>query len=254
MARYLYTVAYDGSSFSGWQIQKGANSIQEELERALGIIAGKMIRIHGSGRTDAGVHALGQVFHADIPDELSLPEENWPQALNTKLPYSIRVLSCRKVADDFHARYSALGKTYLYCLSASRILMPFDFNRVGHYPHPMNGDLFEACIREFSGTHDFNSFAAVRGNEPDPLPEGFYVRTVTEARADRTPCGYDILFTGNGFLYKMVRLMVGTAHAVARGKLSQEVFRSILHEPSGQKSRYCAVPHGLSLMSVQYPE
>lgn len=227
--------------------------MQGELERALEALTGKMIRIHGSGRTDAGVHAVGQVFHADIPDSLSIPEENWPRALNTQLPYSIRVLSCRQVAEDFHARYDALEKTYLYKMITSRIVMPFDFNRVGHYSLPMDGALFESCIKEFIGTHDFNSFAGIRGNEPDPLPDDFYVRTITEAEAVQTPGGYDIKFTGNGFLYKMVRMMVGTAHAVACGKMSKDHFLSLLHRPTGAKTRFCAVPHGLMLMSVRYP-
>lgn len=252
MARYLFTVAYDGASYSGWQIQKGSPSIQEELEGALQVFAGAPVRIHGSGRTDAGVHALGQTFHVDLPDSLNIPAGNWPQALNTRLPHTIRILDCRPVPSDFHARFSALGKTYRYSLVTDRVLMPFKFGRAGHYPRKIDHEIFEETISKFAGTHDFRKFAAVRGNEPDPLPEDYFIRTITEAFADRTPDGYMIQFSGNGFLYKMVRLMVGTAFAAGEGKISEEEFDLLLHSPLGNKSRHCAVPHGLALVSVRY--
>lgn len=252
MARYLFTVAYDGASYSGWQIQKGSPSIQEELEGALQVFAGSPVRIHGSGRTDAGVHARGQTFHADLPDSLNISVESWPQALNTKLPHMIRVLCCRQVASDFHARFSALGKTYRYCLVTDRVLMPFKFGRAGHYPRKIDEGSFRETVSRFAGTHDFRKFAAVRGNEPDPLPEEYYIRTITEAFAERTPDGYVIQFSGNGFLYKMVRLMVGTALAVGEGKITSTEFDDMLHSPVGSKSRHCAVPQGLTLVSVRY--
>lgn len=252
MPRYKFTVAYDGSSFSGWQIQKGASSIQAELENALGALIGTSPRIHGSGRTDAGVHALGQVFHADIPDTLNITEDNWPRAFNTKLPSSIRILSARLVPDEFHARFSATGKTYEYRLVTSRILMPFDFQRVGHYPQPLDGDTFQKAIRLFSGTHDFRSFAAVRGNEPDPLPDDYYIRTITTAEAIPMDSGFLIRFTGTGFLYKMVRLMVGSAHAAAVGKTTLDYLRKQIDDPLAPKRRYCASPCGLTLRVVYY--
>lgn len=252
MARYLFTVAYDGAFFSGWQIQKGVPTVQEELENALHVITGGQIRIHGSGRTDAGVHALGQRFHADIPEALKIPEENWPQAFNTRLPHSIRILHCREVGADFHARFDAVEKSYVYRLVSDRILMPWDYSRVGHYPHAIDGDLLAEAIAAFQGTHDFCSFAAVRGNEPDPVPEDFYIRTITEASVRRNPGGYVIRFTGNGFLYKMVRMMMGTGYAVANGKISLDELKSLLHSPNGNKTRFCAVPQGLVLESVRY--
>lgn len=252
MPRYKFTVAYDGSSFSGWQIQKGASSIQEEVEKALAGLSGTSLRIHGSGRTDAGVHALGQVFHADIPDTLNITEDNWPRALNTKLPSSIRILSARLVPDDFHARFSATGKTYEYRLVTNRILMPFDFQRVGHYPQPLDGDTFQEAVRLFSGTHDFRPFAAIRGNEPDPLPKDYYIRTITTAEAIPMDSGFLIRFTGTGFLYKMVRLMVGSAHAAAVGKTTLDYLRRQIDGPQAPKGRYCASPCGLTLRVVYY--
>ncbi len=254
MSRYKFHVAYEGSSFSGWQLQKGAPTIQGALEQAFAELTGADVRIHGSGRTDAGVHAEGQVFHADLPESFPIIPENWPRALNTRLPHTIRVTQCTPVSDDFHARFSATGKSYRYRLVTDRILMPFDFQRAGHLPSPLDPGLFEQMIARFQGTHDFRSFAAVRGNEPDPLPEGYFVRTISHAKAAPTANGYQIDFTGTGFLYKMVRLMIGTAHAVATGKLSQESFEQLLtpHPTQNGKSRFCAPPHGLYLATVHY--
>ena len=252
MARYLFTVAYDGSTFSGWQIQKGAPSIQETLETALGTLTGAPPRIHGSGRTDAGVHALGQTFHANIPDTLNISEENWPRALNTKLPSSIRILSARLVPDDFHARFSAVGKTYEYRLVTSRILMPFDFQRAGHYPKPVDAGVLQQAVSLFAGTHDFRAFAAVRGNEPDPIPEDYYIRTLSEATVLPEEHGFRLRFTGTGFLYKMVRLMVGSAHAAATGKHTLDYLQRQIDAPHSPKGRYCASPYGLTLHTVYY--
>lgn len=253
MPRLKFIVAYDGSSFSGWQIQKGAPSIQEKLEASLSELTCTPIRIHGSGRTDAGVHALGQVFHADLPEGFYIEAGNWPRAVNSKLPAAIRLISASPAASDFHARFSASGKTYEYKLVTSRVLMPFDFQRAGHYPQPMDGELFCQAIALFAGTHDFHAFAAIRGNEPSPLPEDFYQRTIFEALSQPTDDGFLIRFTGTGFLYKMVRLMVGSALAVATGKISLDYLENQINSPTSPKARFCASPYGLRLLEVHYP-
>lgn len=254
MPRFKFTIAYDGKRYSGWQKQQGNITIQECVEKALARLAQQDIRIHGSGRTDAGVHALGQVFHADIPAHLSILPANFPRALNSQLPPDIRILKAELVTEDFHARFSAQGKTYRYALTTTNILFPQQFQRAGHYPYPLDSTLFCETIATFTGTHNFASFAAVRGSEPTPLPKAYYERTITQAQAKPTEDGFLIEFTGTGFLYKMVRLMIGTALAVASHKLTPSQFQQLLHAPTEQKSRHCASPYGLTLYKVHYPE
>ena len=253
--RLKFTVAYEGSAFCGWQIQAQSPSVQEHLEKALETFTGRPTRLHGSGRTDSGVHALGQVFHADIPTQLQIPCERWPSAFNTRLPATIRILKAEKVSSDFHARFSAETKTYRYKLICSPILLPQDFGRAGHYKFPLDQELFLKTLQEFVGTHDFFSFAATRGNEPlEPAPD-YFVRTITQIEVTQEePSSFSITLSGTGFLYKMVRLIIGTACAVASQKLDFEDFCELLHAPKGQKTKYCAPPEGLTLLSVQYPE
>lgn len=252
--RLKVTLAYNGAPFSGWQIQPNAPSVQQTLESALELFTHTPMRIHASGRTDAGVHALGQVFHVDLPLSCSLPESQWPDALNTKLPPTIRILKAERVPDDFHARFSALSKTYRYEVVTYRPYLPFEYLRVHHFTYPYDKELLVSAISSFEGTHDFRSFAAVRGNEPDPVPQDFFVRTIMDARVEFTHRGYVITFNGTGFLYKMVRLMVGTAQAVATGKLSLDAFHTLLHAPDKRKTRFAAPPFGLCLLKVDYPD
>ena len=139
--RLKLTIAYDGHRFGGWQLQPNTDTIQERLETALAEIAKEPLRLHGSGRTDSGVHAIGQVAHFDAPDQLTMNPVNWLAALNTRLPATIRVLECEEVANDFHARFSALSKTYHYELSNAPILPPFQAGRVWHLPAPTRSEL-----------------------------------------------------------------------------------------------------------------
>ncbi len=247
--RLKLTIAYDGSPFGGWQIQSNADTIQGRIETALAEIAKEPVRLHGSGRTDAGVHALGQIAHFEAPDRLTMNPFNWVPALNTKLPPGIRILECEEVPDDFHARFSALSKTYIYHLCLSPVLSPFLARRAWHLPRQLNPEDLDKALSFYRGSHDFRAFAAKRGNETEDTD---YVRKITRADFEQSPDGYLITYTGNGFLYKMVRLLTGAAVQTAQGYLRQDDLYDLVHNPDGKKSPLCAPADGLTLKVVAY--
>lgn len=243
------TIAYDGARFGGWQIQPNADTIQERIELALAEVAKEPIRLHGSGRTDAGVHALGQVAHFDAPDHLTMNPFNWVPALNTKLPSEIRIISCEEAEEGFHARFSAISKTYTYQLCLAPILPPFLAKRAWHLPRQLNPDDLEEALSFYRGQHDFRAFAANRGNETEDTN---YVREITKSEFAQIEGGYLLTFTGNGFLYKMVRLLTGGAVQAAQGYLRQDDLYDLINSPAGKKSPLCAPPDGLTLRKVEY--
>lgn len=244
--RVRYRVAYDGAGFSGWQSQRDGKGVQDHVERALGEVVGRSLRIHAAGRTDAGVHALGQIFHADVP-RLAMGGRQWRLALNARLPAAIRILSARRVAPDFHARFSATGKWYRYRIHLADTLPPHEAARSWLIPWPLDAGVLDRCLRRVEGTHDFRRFAANRGK-----PVENAVRTITVARARRRGRLLEIDFEGGGFLYKMVRLLVGSAVQCAAGRLSPEDFEECLEHPEGAVTRHCAPAGGLYLMRVFY--
>src|SRR6266487_833172 len=214
MARRLkLIVAYDGTEFAGWQSQSHGNTIQDHLERAFGRITGTPARVHGAGRTDAGVHALAQCAHVDLSGK-PLPPARWVGALNALLPPAIRVLRCGYISNNFHARLSAKGKIYRYRIWSGPVLPPFEYSRAWHVPHPLDLKVMKAAAKHFVGTHDFAGFAANRGKR-----ENSTIRTIYSVRVRRNgPCVM-LDFDGDGFLYKMVRLIVGSLVKCALGKL-----------------------------------
>ncbi len=253
MSRYLFTVAYDGRSYEGWQSQPGGNTVQDALERAVAAVLKTPVRIHASGRTDSGVHAEGQTFHLHAPDTCRIPQDRWGLALNAHLPATIRILQTRRVPDDFHARYSAQGKTYIYKICRTPVLPPFLAGLAWHLPLDLDETLLSHALKLFEGTHDYRAFAAKRGNEPHPLPHNFYTRTIHQASVAKTADGILLLtFRGTGFLYRMVRLLVGEAYQIARGKETLDSLRQLLEHPGNRKSTYCAPPDGLYLQQVSY--
>jgi len=255
MPRIRFTATYDGRPYLGWQSQPGGRTVQDVLERAFSGLFGSAVRIHGSGRTDAGVHALGQVFHVDAPDTHPIPADKWPAALNTRLPRTIRITHAAYVPPSFHARFSATGKTYRYCISRAPILSPFDAGLAWHRPLAWSVKTLEQAVQLFLGTHDFTAFAALRGNEPHPIPADYFRRTITQAQVAQEGEHVLITFTGTGFLYKMVRLMAGAAHEAARGKITLDSLARLINAPrQNDKSPFCAPPDGLTLMRVHYPE
>ena len=216
-------------------------------------------RVHGSGRTDSGVHAIGQVAHFDAPPDFSLRGPSWREALNTKLPREIRVLEAAEVEDDFHARFSATGKCYRYRLFRGRNLSPLELGRAWNPRGRIDRGLLEAAAQALIGEHDFGAFAASRGAEH--LEPASTVRTITGTRiieeddADGVGEGPVIRleFSGDGFLYKMVRLLTGYVVQIATGALTIDDLRAALSNPKGGTTGHCAPPDGLYLLRVDYP-
>jgi tRNA pseudouridine38-40 synthase len=243
--RLKLIIAYDGAPFAGWQSQSHRNTVQDHLERAFERVTGGAVRVHGAGRTDAGVHALAQCAHVDVLK--FLPADRWIKALNALLPSTIRVLGCRYVSNDFHARLSAKGKIYRYRIWTGSVLPPFEYRRAWHVARPLDVRLLKAAAKHFVGTHDFCGFAANRGK---PKPSA--IRTINSVRIrQKGPCVM-IEFDGDGFLYKMVRLMVGALVKCALGKMHTEGITSGL--PSGKvgSGRLAAPAEGLYLVRVRY--
>jgi len=243
--RLKLIVAYDGARFAGWQSQSHRDTIQDHLERAFERVSGGAVRVHGAGRTDAGVHALAQCAHVDVLK--FLPAESWIKALNALLPSAIRVLRCRYVSKDFHARLSAKGKIYRYRIWAASILPPFEYRRAWHIAQPIDLKTLQSAAKHFVGTLDFATFAANRGKR-EPITLG----TINSVRVrQKGPC-ITIEFDGDGFLYKMVRLMVGALVKCALGKMRIEEITSRLHSGKVASTRFVAPAEGLYLVRVRY--
>jgi tRNA pseudouridine38-40 synthase len=246
--RLKLTIAYDGAPFAGWQSQANGNAVQDHLERALQSVSGCELRVHGAGRTDAGVHALAQVAHVDLPAR-TLSGEQWPQALNASLPPTIRVLRASYVSSTFHARYSAKGKLYRYRISNDRILPPLELGRCWHVPQPLNVSTMQQAAQSFLGTHDFASFAANRGKQ-----EKNTTRTIERVNIRASGKLIVLEFTGDGFLYKMVRLMVGALVRIALSRASAAEISQRLANPqqTNPAARAVAPAEGLYLVRVRY--
>ncbi len=250
--RLKLTIAYDGRPFLGWQTQVGGNTVQDILHEALEAVAKQPLRLHGSGRTDTGVHALGQTAHFDAPEGLSMNPYNWVPALNTKLPATIRVMECEEVAPDFHARFSATGKTYRYDICTDPVLPPLKAGLAWHLPRLLDADVLSSALALFIGKHDFHAFAAYRGNEQEDTD---YTRTIDAADLVTLPDGYRITFSGNGFLYKMARMLTGSSVKTAQGRFRLDDLAALLDQPPGiprGKAPLCAPADGLYLESVRY--
>ena len=244
--RLKLIVAYDGGFFAGWQSQSHRNTIQDHLELALSQVAKRTVRVHGAGRTDAGVHALAQCAHVDLPERRLRPEQ-WTTALNALLPPQIRVLKCRYMTDRFHARYSAKGKVYRYRIWSGAVLPPLEVGRAWHVAASLDEEILRSSANVFLGTHDFSGFAANRGK-----PATDTVRTIRSVRVRRSGALLAIEFDGSGFLYKMVRLMVGSLVQCGLGKMDAKTVSQWLCFPRVPHSRFSAPPEGLYLVRVRY--
>ncbi len=245
---YKLTLSYDGTCYSGWQIQPNAPSIQQHLQEALSsFLGGEHLPIIGSGRTDAGVHALNQIAHFKTqhllnPNRLLL-------AFNGLLPKDIRVKKVETVSLDFHSQYSALSKEYHYHLYLERVMDPFKRLYAWHVLRKMNIPLLQQAAPLFVGTHDFTSFA----NEPHTGAVAKNpVRTIYRLDGCPTEGGLRLEFEGNGFLYKMVRNIVGVLVDVASGRLEIEDIPKIFKEKDRRKSSFAAPPQGLFLVKINY--
>lgn len=245
---YKILISYDGTAYSGWQIQPQGKTIQEEIEKALQLLAKEPVRVIGSGRTDAGVHAYGQVAHFRLSQEL--PTQLIFKSLNGLLAKDIRIHQVERAPDDFHAIYSAQGKIYHYNLHLEPVVPPFYRLYRHHIPHPIDLDLLKEATSLFVGTHDFTSFA---NSANQGAASKNAVRTIS--RIDLVPIegGVRLEFEGNGFLYKMVRNSVGTLLDVAQYKRPIGDIPQIFAAKDRRQASRAAAARGLFLMHVHYP-
>lgn len=252
--RFKLTLAYDGRAFSGWQSQPHGGGAQDVLERALArVLQVPQIRVYGAGRTDAGVHALGQVAHFDAPGGCRMDGAAFVRGLNAVLRPELRVMDCEQVADDFHAQFNATGKRYDYRICRMPIFPPLEVDRAWHMPYRLDMAVLNAARLACVGRHDFYAFAANRGDGKDHLP-GYAVRTIWAIDLEETEDFLTLHFHGEGFLYKMVRLLTGSIFRVATGRSDVAWLEDLLHQPNGRKGQYVAPPGGLYLRCVEYGE
>jgi tRNA pseudouridine38-40 synthase len=243
-------LSYDGAEFSGWQVQPDAITVQGTLASAIGRVTGEKVLPQGSGRTDAGVHALAQVM--TFVTESSVPAENFAKALNDILPASVRVLEVAEMPAEFHARHSARAKTYRYRMYRSAICPPFLARYVWHYPYPLNEQAMVKAAGLVMGEKDFTSFAAVdpeRGRQGEPVSN---VRTIFSSSWE---CAREeLIYTvrGSGFLHHMVRNLVGTFLLVGRETLQVQDVTRILEERNRSAAGATAPASGLYLVGVEY--
>ncbi len=247
MHKYKLTLAYDGTHYGGWQIQPNAVSIQALLEKALLILLRTPTSAVASGRTDAGVHARGQVAHFTTETDLDL--SRFQLSLNGILPPDIRILSLEKTTLDFHARYSAISKEYHYHLHLERTTDPFKRLYAYHDYSPLDLNKMQAAANYFIGTHDFTTFAneASKGSAAKNP-----VRTIIRLDLCKEEGGIRLEFEGNGFLYKMVRNITGTLLDVARGKIALETLPKLFEAKDRRFASPAAPPRGLFLVKVNY--
>ena len=253
MRHFKLTIAYDGTDFHGWQIQANKPTIQGEIVNVLERVTEERIFLHGAGRTDAGVHALGQV--ASFHTHSALSAEEFQRALNALLPPTIRIVEAEEVGPDFHARWSACQKTYRYRLYRGKVVPPMLWRFVLHYPFSLNEDAMRDAAARFVGTHDFASFAASTGSEDDDR-ERSTEREIYAAELARTADGEELVFTvtGRSFLRYMVRKMVGTLLDVGRGKLTPADIDRLYELKDRSKSGPTVPPQGLFMVEVQHLE
>lgn len=247
------TLSYDGTDFHGWQIQPERATIQGALSQAVEKITGEKVLPQGSGRTDAGVHALGQV--ASFATSSSIPLDNLRKALNSCLPASIRIIEVAQIAGEFHPRYDAKVKTYEYRIFRGEVCPPFLVRYVHHYPYPMQPEALQIAATAVVGEYDFTSFAAVdpekRSSSDDQAPVS-NVRNIFSSAWHISDDLWTYKVRGNGFLHHMVRNLVGTFVLVGKGAISPQDIIRIIDARDRSAAGPTAPPQGLFLVSVEY--
>ncbi|AYW47903.1 tRNA pseudouridine(38-40) synthase TruA [Tetragenococcus osmophilus] len=246
MVRYKATIAYDGTNFSGFQSQINGRTVQDEIEKTLSKIANQAIKIRGSGRTDAGVHALGQVI------DFSWPFERVPEklrfALDTQTPADIAINQMELVSDDFHSRYQAKEKIYEFRVDIGKPRSPFRRFYSSYYPYELDVEKIKRALPDFLGTHDFTSFCSGKSVVKNKT------RTIYEATMEMNEDKDEIVFTfrGDGFLYNMVRIMIGTLLKIGNGRISPDAIPQIIAACDRNAAGPTAHPEGLYLKEVKY--
>ena len=251
MRNLKITISFDGTDFSGWQRQKNAVTIQGEIENALSTICNAPISLHGAGRTDAGVHALAMV--ANFQTSSTISPSHFQKALNSILPFAIRIIALEEVSAEFHARFSALSKMYFYNIDTAAIQLPTTRLYSVHIPQKLSFPLIEQCLEQLTGTHDFASFEASGSRDKSITTGRGSVRTLHTASllkyGDTT---YRFEFSGDGFLRHMVRNIVGTLLDVGKGRTTVEEFKSLFAAKNRASAGATAPAHGLFLKHITY--
>ncbi|MDQ3667279.1 MAG: tRNA pseudouridine(38-40) synthase TruA [Acidobacteriota bacterium] len=247
---FKLTIQYDGTDFHGWQMQGELRTVQGELTRALTLIDGGDVVVHGSGRTDAGVHAQGQV--ASVRVEREITPEKLRAAINGNVAKDLRVKEAEVVSDNFHARYSALGKTYLYRVVNGAVMSPFWLRYAHHEARPLDLESMNACAALFPGTHDWTAFSAAQSDTENRIRTVSHLE-VSECSDERSgePM-IEIRASADGFLRYMVRSIVGTLLAVGRGETDQQHVARAIEQGDRSLAGATAPACGLTLLSVRY--
>lgn len=247
--RYKIILAYDGTNFAGFQMQPNQRTVEGVLKRIVNKIAKNptpKISVYGSGRTDAGVHALGQVVHFDLSIEMT--ERSMLHALNSQLPLDMQVKKVEIVDETFHARFTTHGKKYQYRMALGQFVDPFKRNYTGHWKFPINIGLIQKAIKDLEGTHDFSSFVASGSTVKD------HVRTIYKAKVREDKKQNEIVFEfyGNGFLYNMVRIMVAVLVEIGSKRRPADDIPRLFEVKDRNQARGTAPASGLYLKEVDY--
>ncbi len=244
MRNLLLTLQFDGSKYHGWQVQPNAVTVQQILQDCIEEILQKRESVVGCSRTDAGVHA--NMYCCNVKTENHIPCKNFKQALNSTLPYDIAVLDCREVDLDFHSRYDCKSKEYIYKIYNSEVKNPFLHEYALHYKYPLDAEMLNRQAKYFIGTYDYSGFCSANSSVKST------VRTVKNACVERH--GDMVVFTveADGFLYNMVRIMVGTLLNIAQGKIEEDTVLDIIKSKNRTRAGITAPPCGLYLNKVNY--
>ena len=244
MKRILLNISYDGTAYHGWQVQPNGITVQEVLQNALETLLGERVKVTGCSRTDAGVHAKDFYCHIDCDDKF--PPEAFLRGLNSLLPNDIAVKGCKEVAPDFHARYNAKGKTYTYLILNSNKKDAFLSRYTWQIERPLNIEKMNAFAEKIIGTHDFYAFSSSGRTVEDTI------RTITDCKVEKQGDIVKLTVTANGFLYNMVRIIVGTAVEVSDGKINENSVDDIFKSKNRNLAGVTAPPQGLFLEKVIY--
>jgi tRNA pseudouridine38-40 synthase len=239
------TISYDGTGYCGWETQKNGVAIQEVIEKAIAKITGEEVALEGSGRTDAGVHALAQV--ATFRLRHRIPARKLVLALNATIPDDVAVLDAEDVGPDFHARFSAVSKTYRYTILDDRVRRPLLRRTSYHFPQPLDASAMHEAAQAIVGTHDFRAFA----KEADRKRS--CVRTMFRAAVSRDGVLIHVEITGDGFLYNMIRILTGTLIEVGLGRRPVDALARLVRGGRRPHAGFTVPPHGLCLLGVDYP-
>lgn len=247
---YKLLLQYDGTEFHGWQIQGELRTVQGEVTRALSLIEGRSVNVHGSGRTDAGVHAEGQVASVEIQREITT--EKLRNAINANIGRDVRVLSVETVPYDFHARYSALGKTYIYRIINGPVISPFWWRYAHQEARPLDLDRMRESAELLLGKHDWTAFSAAQSDVEDRVRTVRQVE-IAERSDERSPSPLiEIRVSAEGFLRYMVRTIAGTLMAAGRGELDRAAIIAAVETGARPTAAVTAPACGLTLLSVRY--